>query len=389
MFKINVLNKISEKGLTQLPAELYQTASDLIKPDAILLRSADMHSMDIPSSLLFVGRAGVGVNNIPIAELTKRGIPVFNTPSANSNAVRELVIAGMLLASRNICQAWNFLSQLDSTGDELNKKVEQSKSQFIGTELAGKTLGVIGLGNIGVKVANAALALGMKVIGYDNYINTERAWELSSHVEKAPSLNYLYSHADYISVHVTLTNETKEFINKDAIDLMRAGTIILNFSRGEVVDHGALADALNEHKIGAYVSDFPTAELQHHPRVIYLPHLGASTKEAEENCAVMIVKQMRQYLEVGSITNSVNFPSIDAPLVPGHMRIAITNQNIPNMVAQITSKLGALEVNISHLANVSRDDIAYTLLDINQHVDSNLLHDIASINGVLTVRKIV
>ena len=388
MFKIMVLNKISEQGLSQLPSNLYKISDNFTEPNAILVRSADMHQLKIPESVLMVGRAGVGVNNIPVAYLTDRGVPVFNTPSANSNAVRELVIAAMLLASRNICSAWNFINELNLSDEDLTREVEQSKSRFVGTELAGKTLGVIGLGNVGVKVANAAIALGMRVIGYDTFMNVERAWELSANVEKAASLDSLYAQADYLTIHVTLSKETAGFINHQALNSMKKGVVILNFSRTEIVDNSALNDALHKEKIGFYVSDFPTVALKNHPRVIFLPHLGASTKEAEENCAIMIVRQMRQFLETGSLCNSVNFPSLITPLPPGQNRIVIVNRNIPNMVAQITAKFGGAGVNINHLANVSRETIAYTLVDINADIENGLIDEIAAINGVLNIRII-
>lgn len=388
IFKIKTLNNISVKGLSHFPTDLYQIANNVTDPDAILVRSADMHNITIPKSVLMIGRAGVGVNNIPIDELTQRGIPVFNTPGANANAVRELVIACMLMASRNICQAWNFVNRLELSGDELTREVEQSKNQFIGTELAGKTLGIIGLGNVGVKVANAAIALGMRIIGFDNSIHVDRAWELSSHVERARSLHYLFNEADFISVHVPLTDATDKIINADAIKAMKSGVVMLNFSRDEIVDDKALLAALNEKKIAAYVSDFPKSELKNHPNVLYLPHIGASTKEAEENCAVMIVKQTREFLENGNITNSINFPTLEIPLIQNTIRVAIANKNIPNMVAQITSLLGAANINIASLANTSKNDIAYTIVDINQDMDNILLQQMENIDGVLHVRKI-
>ncbi len=388
MFKILTLNSISTQGLNQLPREFYEVSSEISNPDGILVRSQNMHTLEIPNTVKVIGRAGAGVNNIPINTMTERGIPVLNTPGANANAVRELVIAGMLLASRNICQSWSYVRQLKGTSAEIDLEVEQHKKQFVGFELLGKTLGIIGLGNVGVKVANAALKLGMNVIGFDPTITVNRAWELSSEVKQAHNLDDLLMESDFISFHVPLTSETKNMIDASRIHLMKNGVVLLNFARDGLIAKDALVEALNQKKVSVYVNDFPCAELNNHPSVISLPHLGASTKEAEENCAVMIVKQMRDFLETGTISNSVNFPSIEMTKNSGTVRLAISNTNIPNMVAQISSKLANAKLNIVSLMNQSRDDIAYTLIDVSADVNDGLMKDIAGIKGVLQVRKI-
>lgn len=388
MYKIQTLNPISTTGLKQFPENHYQVATSVSDPDVILVRSQNMHQMEMPASVKVVGRAGAGTNNIPIALLTERGIPVLNTPGANANAVRELVIAGMLLASRNICQAWHYVSGLKLQDAELEKEIEQNKKQFVGFELMGKTLGVIGLGSVGVKVANAAISLGMRVVGYDPTISVNRAWELSSNVQQARSIDNLLSEADFVSFHVPLLDDTRNMINAKRLHAMKPNVVLLNFARDEIIDHHALAEALNANKVLAYVCDFPHAELKNHPRVISLPHLGASTKEAEENCAVMIVNQVREFLENGAIINSVNFPTVDVPPHNSEVRIAIVNANIPNMVAQISAKLAEAKLNIASLLNKSRDDIAYTLIDVNGTVNEAVLANIAKIEGVKQVRKI-
>lgn len=389
MFKIQTLNPIAAVGLSQFPSELYEVASEIQQPDAILVRSHDMHTFTLPSSVKAVGRAGAGVNNIPIAALTLQGIPVFNTPGANANAVRELVIAGMLLACRHICQAWHYVSDLNIDNESMNKQIEQDKKQFAGFELMGKTLGVIGLGSVGVKVANAALSLGMRVIGYDPTITVSRAWELSSDVQQAYSIDDLLIHSDFVSFHVPLTDDTKHMIDQTRLSIMKDNVVLLNFARDGLIDNVALENAIKEKKILAYVTDFPNAQLKQYPQVISLPHLGASTKEAEENCAVMIVKQLRDFFEKGNITHSVNFPTLEmAPNLNG-IRLAIVNNNVPNMVAQISSKLAAANLNIMTLLNKSKEDIAYTLIDVNHDVSESVLKDISQINGVVQIRKLM
>lgn len=390
MFRIRTLNAIAAAGLDQFPRELYEVASEIQQPDAILLRSHHMHDMPIEPTIKAVGRAGAGTNNIPIDLLTQQGIPVFNTPGANANAVRELVIAGMLLASRHICEAYQYVKTLTSEGQALENEVEQGKKQFVGFELAGKTLGVIGLGSIGVKVANAALHLGMRVIGYDPTISVHRAWELSSDVKQAYSMDDLLMESDFVTFHVPLIDETRHMINHSRLQILKRGAVVLNFAREEIIDNRAILDALNEKKVCAYVTDFPTADMKDHPSVISLPHLGASTREAEENCAVMVVKQIRHYLETGGISNSVNFPTVEISANPiGTTRLAIVNANIPNMVAQISTKLASVGLNILSLLNKSRDKIAYTLIDVNGDIASSILDEIAQIEGVIQVRKIL
>lgn len=388
MFKVQTFNKIAKIGLNQFPTELYEVSPDIQQPDAILVRSQSLHEMQFPASIKVIGRAGAGVNNIPVSALTKIGIPVFCTPGANANAVCELVLAGMLMASRNLCQAWEYVRKLQGNDDSLNVAIEQDKKQFIGSELLGKTLGIIGLGSIGVRVANAAIHLGMRVIGYDPTISVNRAWELSSNVIQAHSMEELLSQSDYVTLHVPLMDETKKMINAARLRVMKPHAVLLNFARDGIVDNHALLEALNQKNLAAYVSDFPCAELKDHPCVISFPHLGASTKEAEENCAVMLAKQVRSYLEYGAIINSVNFPTVEVPANYAGVRIAVVNANVPNMVAQISAQLGEAGFNILSLVNKSRDEIAYTLLDVEGNVDAKVLADIAAIEGVLQVRKI-
>lgn len=385
MFKVKTLNKIAPIGLNQFPTQLYQVADDIQQPDAILVRSHSIHEFNFPHSLKAVGRAGAGVNNIPLNTLTQLGIPVFNTPGANANAVCELVIAGMLLASRHICEGWHYVQQLALNDAELHTHIEQNKKQFSGFELMGKTLGVIGLGSIGVKVANAANHLGMRVIGYDPTITINRAWELSANVQQAHSIEDLLKHSDMVTLHVPLLDATRNMINAERLQLMKPTAVLLNFARDGIVDNHALLAALNAKHIAKYVCDFPS-EMLRHPAVISLPHLGASTREAEENCAVMLAKQIRNYLEQGAITHSVNFPTVETPRIYSGVRLAIVNANIPNMVAQISSTLAKAGLNIISLLNKSRDDIAYTLLDIPCEVGQSVLDEISSINGVIQLR---
>ena len=388
MFKIQTLNSIAHSGLAQLPAKYYEVGTEFKDPDAILVRSHNMHDLTFEKALKVVGRAGSGVNNIPVDLFTQKGIPVMNAPGANANAVRELVIAGMLLASRNICQAWDFVRKLDGTDSQINTQIEKEKKQFAGFELMGKTLGIVGLGNIGVKVANAAISLGMKVIGFDPTITVSRAWELSSEVKQAHNIEDVLKHANFVSFHVPLTPETKNLINPARFQLMKKHMVLLNFSREGIIDNEALEAALIENKVHAYVTDFPSTRLLNNPRVISLPHLGASTAEAEENSAVMVVKQVKDFLENGNIANSVNFPTIEMPFSNAGIRLGIVNANVPNMVAQISSALASGGLNIVSLLNKSRDDIAYTLVDVNDEVSASLLKNIESIEGVIHVRKL-
>jgi D-3-phosphoglycerate dehydrogenase / 2-oxoglutarate reductase len=388
-YRILTLNNIAARGLERLPRERYEVASDLNQPDAILVRSADMHKITVPPSVLAIGRAGAGTNNIPVVELSKRGIPVFNAPGANANAVKELVLAGLFLAARNICQAWVFARGLSGDDHAIDEAVEKGKKQFVGFELPGRTLGVIGLGAIGVEVANSARALGMKVLGYDPQITVHRAWQLSSSVEQALSLDDLFARSDAISVHVPLNNDTRGLVSAARLNLMRKGGMILNFARAPIVDDAAVIASLSANHLGAYICDFPNNVLKDHARVVTLPHLGASTGEAEENCAVMVADTVREYLENGTIRNSVNFPESLLPRIPGVTRVAVANRNVPNMVGQISTCLAAAGLNIADLLNKSRGEYAYTLIDIDSTVPQSIVGQIRGIEGVLAARVIV
>ena len=387
MFKIQTLNNISPRGLSQFDAERYQVGGDIADPDAILVRSQDMHDMSFTGSLKAVGRAGAGVNNIPIARLSALGVPVFNTPGANANAVKELVLAGLLMAARNIPQALRFVDGLTGDDAAMHKAVESGKKQFVGTELPGRTLGVIGLGAIGVKVANAAHALGMRVIGLDPKITVENAWQLSSGVGQARSIEEVIAQADYLTFHVPLNDHTRNMLNAVRLKLAKPGLVVLNFSREGVVESGLAREALDEGRLGGYVCDFPSVALQGHPRVIALPHLGASTHEAEENCAVMVVQQVRDYLENGNIRNAVNFPEVMLPHAEGY-RVCIVNANVPNMLGQISSTLAGFSLNILDMLNKSRGDLAYTVVDVNQPVPDTALARLRAIDGVLAARAV-
>lgn len=387
-FKILTLNSISIKGLERLPRDRYQIASEIGHPDAVLVRSADMHSMEIPASVRAVGRAGAGTNNIPVALLSQRGVPVFTAPGANANAVKELVLAGIFLAARHICEAWDFVRGLELTGDALEAAVEQGKTRFIGHELPGRTLGVVGLGAIGVEVANAAHLLGMHVLGYDPQITVQRAWQLSSGVEQALSLDDLFARSDAVSVHVPLTEETRGFVNAKRLRHMQVGGIVLNFARAAIVDEPAIVAALKSGKLGAYVCDFPSSTIRNVPGVIALPHLGASTSEAEDNCAMMVADTLRDYLEHGNIRHSVNFPEAALPRVPATARIAIANSNVPNMVGQISTRLAEAGLNIADLLNKSKGEVAYTLIDVDGQVPAGLIERIGTIQGVLSARVV-
>ena len=387
MYKILTLNNISPAGLEHFPREAYEVASEIRHPDAILLRSFNMHEMEIPASVKAIGRAGAGVNNIPVARMSQTGIPVFNAPGANANAVKELVIAGMLMASRNLCQAWDFARKLEGDDAAIHKAVESGKKQFVGFELPGKTLGVVGLGAIGVQVANGALALGMNVAGYDPAITVQRAWEMSSQVHKATSIDDLLANVDYVSFHVPLMDETRHMINHERLKRVRKGLVVLNFSRDGVVDNQAVVEAIDAGQVYAYVCDFPVNLLKNHPRVITLPHLGASTRQAEENCAVMVVDEVREYLENGNVRNSVNFPELFMPRNEG-FRVSIVNRNVPNMLGQISTSMAGSGLNILDMLNKSRGDLAYTLVDVDSLPTAQCLDAIAAIQGVLNVRSL-
>lgn len=387
MYKILTLNNISVQGLQRLPRENYEVASEISHPDAILVRSFKMHDIEIPSTVAAIGRAGAGVNNIPVDVMTKRGVPVFNAPGANANAVKELVLAGLLMASRNIPNALKFAADLEGSDSEISVAVEAGKKNFVGSELPSKTLGVIGLGAIGLRVANAALSLGMRVVGYDPLISVQSAWQLSSGVQQAVSVDHLFSQCDAISVHVPLVDATKGLVNADRIKMMRKGGIVVNLARGGICDDQAVLAALDRGHLRAYVCDFPTGTLLSHPKVIAFPHLGASTDEAEENCAVMVADSVRDYLEDGTVRNSVNFPEAIMPR-NGGSRITIANANVPNMVGQISTILAKADLNIADLLNKSRGEIAYTIIDLDGGITEETLKAIRSIQGVLTLRHL-
>ncbi|MDP2811577.1 MAG: phosphoglycerate dehydrogenase [Rhodocyclaceae bacterium] len=384
-FQILILNNVSQNGLKRLPAERFACAKEVAKPDAILLRSADLHSVEIAKSVLAIGRAGSGTNNIPVKAMSARGVPVFNAPGANANAVKELVIAGMLLAARNIGGAMKFVSVLDPKDAEMEKKVEGGKKTYAGYEISGHTLGVVGLGKIGCLVADAAIKLGMNVIGYDPEITVEAAWSLPSQVKKANSLNEVLKNCNFVTLHVPLVDATRRMINADSLDQAKHGMVLLNFARDGVVDESAVLAALESKRLATYVCDFPSAHVNNHPQVIALPHLGASTREAEENCAMMVADQVRDYLQDGNIVNAVNFPSVVMPRESG-FRLAIANANVPNMVGQISTAMAEAKLNIHNMMNKSKGDVAYTLVDVDSKVPKKAIDAIAKIEGVLAVR---
>lgn len=392
IFPIQTLNAISPVGLQRLDRDVFDIGTDITDPRGILVRSADLHSMELPESLYAVARAGAGTNNIPVDALAARGIPVFNTPGANANAVKELVIAGMLLAARNLYHAADYTRDLVAeqglSGKDLDKQVEAGKKQFAGFELPGKTLGVIGLGAIGVLVANAAQSLGLNVLGYDPAVTIKNAWQLSPNVEQVNSVEELFSRSDMITLHVPLVEGTRGLVNADRIALMPKGAVVLNFARGGVVDEDAVIEALESGHLHSYVNDFPTEAGAVHPRIITLPHLGASTGEAEDNCAVMAVDQLSDYLLNGNIRNAVNFPEVRMSRTPGTTRLGIFNENRPTMIGQITAVLGEAGLNVAEFTNKSRDDYAYTLVDVEGEVEDSLKDKILAIDGVIRARKI-
>ena len=384
-YTIQTLNNISDKGLSLLPASKYLVSNEAETPDAILLRSFKMHEMEISPSLKAVGRAGAGVNNIPLDKMSDAGVVVFNAPGANSNAVKELVIAGMLMACRNLVLARDFALNLEGEDDAIAKQVEAGKKSFGGFELPGRTLGVVGLGAIGVLVANAAIALGMRVIGFDPLISIDKAWELDANVEKAADINFLLQESDFITFHVPLVETTKDLINAESLKNMKDNVTILNFARNGIVDDEAVCAALDTGKVYSYVCDFPSNLLNNHDRVIALPHLGASTAEAEENCAMMVANEVKNYLENGTILNSVNMPTINLPRA-GEARIAMIHKNIPDMVGQVSHILGKAGANIIHMVNNSRDDVAVTLMDVELGLDNATEAELANIEGMLKLR---
>jgi D-3-phosphoglycerate dehydrogenase / 2-oxoglutarate reductase len=384
-FKIATLNAISPVGLKRLPSDSYEVIKDLAQADAVLVRSADMHSMDIPANVLAIGRAGAGINNIPVKTLNARGVPVFNAPGANANAVKELVLAGMLMAARNLAPAMRFVSALDPAAADMDKQVEDGKKSYGGFELQGHTLGVVGLGKIGCLVADAAIKLGMQVVGYDPEITIDAAWSLPSQVKRAQTVDEVLKQCHFVTVHVPLLAATKGLINSKNLQLAKNGAVLLNFSREGIVEDAAAISALDGGKLKWYVCDFPSPALNHHAKVIALPHLGASTTEAEDNCAVMVAEQIRDYLEHGNIQNAVNFPNASAPR-ESNFRIAIANANVPNMLGQISSAMAQAKLNIATMINKSRGDMAYTLVDVDSAVPEGVMKALRSIEGVLSVR---
>jgi len=383
--EVLVLNQIAQVGLKRLPPERYAIVKEAKAPEVVLVRSQDLHGMDFGPNIKAVGRAGAGVNNIPVAELSRAGVPVFNAPGANANAVKELVVAGMLLAARNLVPALEFVRGLAAQAPDLDKQVEKGKASFAGVELPGHTLGVIGLGKIGSLVADAAIRLGMHVLGFDPEITVDAAWSLPSQVRRAASIDEVLKASHFVTLHVPLSAKTRHLINARAIELMRPGAILLNFSRDGVVDDEAVLKGLRGHRLKYHVTDFPSAVLINQPGVVALPHLGASTREAEDNCAVMVVDQVREYIEDGTLRNAVNFP--DAVIArESPFRLAIANANVPNMLARISQTMGGRGINIRNMLNKSRGEMAYTLVDVDSAVPSEALEELRGIEGVLTVR---
>lgn len=390
MFKIQTLNKIAAVGLNQFDRENYEVATDINNPDAIMVRSADMHEMEFSENLKAVARAGAGTNNIPIPELTEKGVVVFNTPGANANAVKELVILALLLSSRPVIEANKWVNALAGNGDEIPTMAEKGKSQFVGPELKGKTLGVIGLGAIGAMVANLALKFGMEVIGYDPFLSVKAALNLDHNVKIAETLDTIYAKSDYITVHVPQTDDTKGMINASAIKTMKTGVRIINIARGGLVNNADVLDALKSGKVKCLVTDFAAEELLNQPNVIIMPHLGASTPEAEDNCAVMAAKELKDFLENGNIVNSVNFPktTTDNPIPTGGTRLCISHKNIPDMISKFTTILGEAKLNIAAFINQARGDVAYNIIDVDGKVSDEIIEKLKNCESVNRVRTI-
>jgi len=386
-YRILTLNEISPAGLARFPGERFTVGKAVDHPDAIVLRSHDLHSRPVPASVKAIGRAGAGTNNIPVAEMSRRGVPVFNAPGANANAVKELVLTAMLMAARNVVPALHFVDALDRTASGFEERVEEGKKRFAGVELPHRTLGIIGLGAIGSLVADTAIKLGMRVIGFDPEITVDAAWRLPSSVRKANAIEDVLRHADFITLHVPLVGVTRGLIDTKRLAQMKPGAVLLNFARDAVVDEHAVVEALRSRRLRAYFCDFPSAALLAEPGVVALPHLGASTTEAEENCAVMVVDQVREFLEHGTIHNAVNFPNVEMARESAH-RVAIANANVPNMLGQISSTMAAAGLNIHTMLNKSRGEMAYTLVDVDSPVDDAVVQAIGAIEGVLSVRAI-
>jgi len=386
MFRILSLNQISARGLARLPETSYRVAADIERPDAILLRSADLHHFPIPASVVAVARAGAGTNNVPVSALSARGIPVFNAPGANANAVKELVLAALLIAARNLVPALHYVALLDKS-NELEQQVEAGKKQFAGVKLPGRSLGIVGLGAIGSLVADTALKLGMRVIGFDPQITVDAAWRLPASVVKASRLEDLVRQSDFITLHVPLIEATRKLVDARLIGLMKPGAVLLNFARDGIVDNAAIISALRSQHLKSYLCDFPSAELIGESGVVALPHLGASTEEAEENCVSMVCQQLREFLEQGCIHNAVNFPDVEM-VRESPYRLAIANSNVPNMLSQISAALATAGLNIHNMVNKSRADMAYTLVDVDSPVPSSVLAALSAIDGVLSVRLV-
>jgi D-3-phosphoglycerate dehydrogenase len=382
---VRVLNNVSANGLARLPPERYTVGKDVAEPDAIVLRSADLHAVPIPASVRAIARAGAGTNNIPVSAMSARGVPVFNAPGANANAVKELVLAGMLIAARQIAPALRFVDKLDVHAADLEATLEEGKKAFAGYELQGQTLGIVGLGRIGCLVADAAIKLGMQVMGYDPDITVDAAWSLPSQVRRAGSVAEVLKASQFVTLHVPLVAATRGLVGAGNIGLLRPGAVLMNFSRDGVVDNEAASAALDAHALGAYVCDFPGPQLHGHPRVVALPHLGASTREAEENCAVMVIDQLRDYLEHGQLSNAVNFPAVQM-VRESPWRVAIANANVPNMLGQISTTMAQAGLNIHNMVNKSRGEMAYTLVDVDSAVGAPVLAALGAIPGVLVVR---
>jgi D-3-phosphoglycerate dehydrogenase len=387
MFRVLTINRISPTGLSRMPRDRYEVSEAIETPDAILVRSSSLHEREIPPTLKAVGRAGAGVNNIPVARMSERGIPVFNTPGANANAVKELVVAGLILGCRRLCSAWAFARDLTGSDAELSQAIEAGKKQFAGFELPGRTLGVIGLGAIGRQVANTGVALGMQVTGFDPGLTVEGAWQLSANVRQARSLDELLGAADFVTVHVPLMDSTRRLIDGRRLSMMKRGAILLNFAREAIVDEPAVVQALDAGHLDAYVCDFPTTLTRHHPRCVTLPHLGASTTEAEENCAVMVVDQVRDFLEHGNVRHAVNFPDVHIARATPY-RLVCANRNVPAMLGQISDVFGRAGLNIHDMVNMSRGELAYTVVDLDSAAGDDTVARIAAIDGVLMARRI-
>ncbi len=388
MYKIRTINNLSEKGLAIFPARDYELGSEIADPDAILVRSHQLTIKDATASLRAVGRAGAGVNNIPVSEYTGQGIVVFNTPGANANAVKELVMAGLLLSCRGIIPGIEFVSTLDDNTDktDVNRLVETNKKRYKGRELKGRTLGVLGLGAIGSMVAEMALNMDMEVLGYDPAISVEAAWRLSRRVQKMDVMHQLFAQSDIVSLHVPILESTRGMINQETLGSFREGAVLLNFSREEIVDNDAISEALDSGRISQYISDFPTPELIGKPGVVAMPHLGASTDEAEENCAVMVAEQVLDFLENGNIRNSVNFPDLSLERSHSGYRLALANRNVPRILGSVLSILADRNINVIDMLNKSRDDVAYNLIDIESKPTDELVRSILAIDGVINVR---